>query len=229
MAAILSLALVGCKTTPPADQDASNAAAAAALSNNAIVCSGPITGYKAFVTFDNDTPIDYRWKDYVATNVGKSGGVLMFDAAHYKIESVSADKQQMTGKFTLRGQTNPLNLSCTGPVNISALEQGTVLDANEVTALYMSGQPKTFTGFALERGNRWQVNVDGNGEQRLTIPGSEFTDRGTYSVNGNEVCSRWREVRNGREVCFTIARQSDGTFHSSSTNGELASVNVIAQ
>lgn len=229
-AAATMLVLTGCKTTSTADRNAANAKAAAALSSSAVVCSGPIGGYNAYVTFENDAPVDYRWNDYVATNTAHSGGVLMFDAAHYMIDSVSADKQSMTGKFTLRGRTNPLNLTCTAPVELSPLAAGTALNGQEVAALYTSGEAKTFTGFALERGNRWQVDVDGKGVQKLTIPGSEFSDTGTYSVDGSKVCSQWREVRNGREICFTIARQADGTLHSSNAdNGKLASVNVKVQ
>ncbi len=57
----------------------------------------------------------------------------------------------------------------------------------------------------LPNGSRLVVYIAADGSQRLRLTGVQgqtATDRGTVSISGDEVCSRWERVGAGQPTCF---------------------------
>lgn len=44
-----------------------------------------------------------------------------------------------------------------------------------------------------------------NGKSSISVTKPEkFSDRGTWKINGNVFCSKWKKLRDGKERCSTI-------------------------
>lgn len=57
----------------------------------------------------------------------------------------------------------------------------------------------------LPNGSRLVVYIAADGSQRLRLTGQRgqtAADRGTISIRGDEVCSRWERIAGGRDTCF---------------------------
>jgi hypothetical protein len=57
----------------------------------------------------------------------------------------------------------------------------------------------------LPNGSRLLVHIAPDGSQRLRLTGVQgrtATDRGTISIRGDEICSRWERVGQGQDTCF---------------------------
>ncbi|MBR0679016.1 hypothetical protein GXW74_00830 [Roseomonas eburnea] len=57
----------------------------------------------------------------------------------------------------------------------------------------------------LPNGSRLLVYIAADGSQRLRltgVQGQRASDRGTVSIRGDEVCSRWERIAGGRDTCF---------------------------
>ena len=52
---------------------------------------------------------------------------------------------------------------------------------------------------------------DGVAEMTVDHPDSRH-DSGRWTLRGDEVCTRWGEVRGGLEKCYRISRGGDGLF-----------------
>jgi hypothetical protein len=56
---------------------------------------------------------------------------------------------------------------------------------------------------------------DGSAVLRTTkFPGFKI-DSGKWVVKGNKLCVTWTKVRSGREECYTVTKQSDGSYRTS--------------
>jgi hypothetical protein len=61
----------------------------------------------------------------------------------------------------------------------------------------------------LPNGARLSMHVatDGSQRLRLTAPGGQRgTDRGRIDIRGNEICSSWERIDQGRPTCFAYFR-----------------------
>ncbi len=105
--------------------------------------------------------------------------------------------------------------------------EGTQLSAAEVTALYMSGGQTLSHGTSLKSGREWKITRDGAGVQSLAMVSSDFTDTGTYRIDGNMVCSQWVNVCNGGESCNSIYQTPDGKYQSANDKGEKQNIFTI--
>jgi hypothetical protein len=56
---------------------------------------------------------------------------------------------------------------------------------------------------------------DGSAVLRSTkFPGLKL-DSGNWVVRGNELCVTWKKIRAGIEGCYTVTKQSDGSYKTS--------------
>jgi hypothetical protein len=58
---------------------------------------------------------------------------------------------------------------------------------------------------SLPNGSRLLVHIAGDGSQRLRltgVQGQSATDRGSVSIRGDEVCSRWERIAARTDTCF---------------------------
>ena len=105
--------------------------------------------------------------------------------------------------------------------------EGKQLMAAELQALFLSGAPTITEGTSVDSGRQWQIMRDGAGAQSLSMAASDFTDTGTYRIEGDTVCSKWVEIRDGAEACGSIFLQPDGTYQSANSKGERRSVFTV--
>lgn len=57
----------------------------------------------------------------------------------------------------------------------------------------------------LPNGSRLLVHIGADGSQRLRltgVQGQSATDRGSVTIRGDEVCSRWERIAGGQPTCF---------------------------
>lgn len=73
------------------------------------------------------------------------------------------------------------------------------LNNEELTALYEGG-------FTIEHEKGWKMVVSGDGT--MLFEGG-VTDTGTWRIDGDQACSRWRKLRSGAERCFPIEIDGD--------------------
>ena len=45
-----------------------------------------------------------------------------------------------------------------------------------------------------------------------SVKDGEYTDSGTWKVEGNKYCRTWSNWRNGSEACYTIEALGDGEY-----------------
>lgn len=96
---------------------------------------------------------------------------------------------------------------------------GTALTNADLVALYMNGSATVNTGTSLGSGNRFEISRDGNGSQSGRGIGVDWSDTGSYRIDGNTICSRWKTLRGGREQCSTFYRKADGSYASYDESG----------
>ena len=98
--------------------------------------------------------------------------------------------------------------------------EGKQLSATEVQALFMSGKPTVSQGISVKSGREWKISRDGSGVPSLAMVSSDYTDTGTYRVDGTMVCSKWVKTRNGVEACNSVFATPDGKYQSADEKGK---------
>lgn len=79
----------------------------------------------------------------------------------------------------------------------------------------------------MESGNKWEILRDGNGNQSIVVAGSGYQDSGTYRIDGNQLCSKWKEIRDGAENCVTFYLLPDGSYEAANASGAKTATFVI--
>jgi len=97
--------------------------------------------------------------------------------------------------------------------------EGKQLSAAEMQALYMSGTQTVSQGTSLATGREWIITRDGTGTQSLALVSSDYTDTGTYRVDGAMVCSKW--VKRSDETCAQVFQLPDGKYQAANEKGEM--------
>jgi hypothetical protein len=100
---------------------------------------------------------------------------------------------------------------------------GKQLTATELEQIYMAGTPVVSQGTSVESGRQWKISRDGKGAQTLEMLTSDFTDTGTYRLDGAVICSKWIKVRGGAESCNSVYDAGDGKYQSANDKGEKTS------
>ncbi len=96
---------------------------------------------------------------------------------------------------------------------------GVKVTGEELAAWYMSGKSTTTESTSLESGRSYVITRDGAGRQQLSASGGSFTDTGSYRIEGDMVCNKWKVVREGQEKCFVMYALPDGTYEVFDENG----------
>ena len=104
---------------------------------------------------------------------------------------------------------------------------GKQLSAAEVASLYLSGEPVTNSGTSIDSGRKWEITRDGNGNQSIVVAGSGYQDSGTYRIDGNQLCSKWKEIRDGAENCVTYYVLPDGSYEAADASGAKTATFVV--
>ena len=80
----------------------------------------------------------------------------------------------------------------------SSVPEGSLLTHAEMAALF--SQPSQ-AEFANSRGIT-MVSYLPDGTQ--TLKKGSFEDVGNYRIDGNQICSKWKKIRNGKEECSVL-------------------------
>lgn len=97
---------------------------------------------------------------------------------------------------------------------------GKMMTGEEIAAWYMSGNQTETAGKSVGTGNAWVISRNGNGEQSISSNNGNFTDKGTYRIDGDILCTKWVKIRNGAEACTTLHVLPDGTYEAANEKGE---------
>lgn len=97
---------------------------------------------------------------------------------------------------------------------------GTALTNADLVALYEKGIATTGTGKSLGSGKTFEITRDGSGNQTGKLTDGDWSDTGTYRVDGDMVCSKWKNTRNGAERCSKFYLQKDGTYTAHDSSGK---------
>lgn len=97
--------------------------------------------------------------------------------------------------------------------------EGRQLSAAEMQALYMSGAQTVSHGTSVANGREWKITRDGAGAQSLAVVSGDYTDTGTYRIDGAMVCSKW--VKRSAENCAQVFELPGGKYQAANEKGEL--------
>lgn len=91
--------------------------------------------------------------------------------------------------------------------------EGTLMTNSDLATLFSQpGQAE----FANSRGIS-VVSYAPDGTQ--TLKKGSFSDVGTYRIDGNQLCSKWKKIRNGAEECSTLYRTGAKEYRVASQTG----------
>ena len=96
------------------------------------------------------------------------------------------------------------------------------LTGEQLHALYMSGTEAVSNGKSFKNDVDWHVTFDGKGGQTLLNKTNGYTDTGTYRIDGNKFCSKWDNLRNGRELCNPIYEGPNGSYEGYDDQGNVS-------
>ena len=119
-----------------------------------------------------------------------------------------------TGVATLNVLTNDLGNTGDG----GALNDSDAV-AIAVRSTFTSGTQTVSQGTSLATGREWIITRDGTGAQSLAVVSSDYTDTGTYRVDGAMVCSKW--VKRSDETCAEVFQLPDGKYQAANEKGEM--------
>ena len=103
---------------------------------------------------------------------------------------------------------------------------GTKMTGEELTALYLSGNPTIGQGKSVRTGTTYKIERDGKGTQTLQDENG-YSDSGSYRIDSDKLCSKWVEIRKGKEGCFEMYRQEDGSIQAVNSEGKVITTGTI--
>ena len=106
---------------------------------------------------------------------------------------------------------------------------GSPMTGAELTQIYLSGTPLLISGHSLKSGRNFTIARDGKGGQSITNPSNDFSDTGTYRIQGNQLCSKWVKIREGAESCNSVFKAKDGSYEYSDEKGNLAGTFTLSK
>ncbi len=89
-----------------------------------------------------------------------------------------------------------------------------LLSQNELVQMFSSSQTASFV---TPKGYTGTLHYFPNGKQ--TVEYSEGNDEGEYRIENGMLCSKWKEIRNGREKCVKIYKVGDKKYEGVTTDG----------
>jgi len=89
-----------------------------------------------------------------------------------------------------------------------------LLSQNELVQLFNSPQTARFV---TPKGYTGTLRYFPNGKQ--TVEYSDGNDEGKYRIENGMLCSKWKEIRNGREKCVKIYKVGDKKYEGVTADG----------
>lgn len=114
---------------------------------------------------------------------------------------------------------------CAGPPAPPAgAAAGGPIGATELRALYATAHRED--GVVLHgahAGARWTKWARPDGSLELSAAHGLFADTGRYVLKGDQICSSWSQIDDGRQICMRLRRTGPDTYVSVEANGNEGS------
>ena len=88
------------------------------------------------------------------------------------------------------------------------------LSADTMQALFPGA-----TGYGTtSRGSSFEVKFSANGTATVQA-GSNFSDRGKWTIEDGNYCAQWGKIRNGNKGCWSVFHKSGDDYHLEGLDG----------
>jgi len=87
-------------------------------------------------------------------------------------------------------------------------DHGRMSKADDLHALFAgaTGSGKT------SRGSTFVVKFSSDGSATVTA-GSDFSDRGKWTIEDDHYCAQWTKIRKGKKACWSVIHENGDDYH----------------